>query len=42
MAYGGKDWSLLGFNVASFVTPDGETKSLIKDTHETLANIGYF
>ena len=42
MAYGGKDWSFLGFNVVSFVTPDEEAKSLIKDIHETLANIGYF
>ena len=42
MAYGGKDWSFLSFNIAPFVTPDGETKSLIKDIHETLANVGYF
>ncbi|NUH52737.1 cytochrome b [Citrobacter portucalensis] len=42
MAYGGKDWSFLGFNVVSFVTQDEETKSLIKDIHETLASIGYF
>lgn len=42
MAYGGKDWSLLGFNIVPFVTPDGETKLVIKDIHETLANIGYF
>lgn len=42
MVYGGKDWNLLGLNIASVVTPDGETKSLIKDIHETLANIGYF
>ena len=42
MAYSGKSWSFLGFNVSPFVTPNSEIKALIKNIHETWANIGYF
>ena len=41
MAYGDNEWSLLGFTVTSFVTPDEDTQFLLKDIHETLANLGY-
>ncbi|EOA4653530.1 cytochrome b, partial [Escherichia coli] len=41
-AYSGKSWSFLGFNVSPFVTPNSEIKALIKNIHETWANIGYF
>lgn len=30
MAYSGKSWSFLGFNVSPFVTPNSEIKALIK------------
>nr|WP_274539623.1 cytochrome b/b6 domain-containing protein [Escherichia coli] len=33
---------LHGFNVSPFVTPNSEIKALIKNIHETWANIGYF
>ncbi|MGC9862301.1 cytochrome b, partial [Escherichia coli] len=42
MAYSGKSWSFLGCNVSPFVTPNSEIKALIKNIHETWANIGYF
>ncbi|EHR2968311.1 cytochrome b [Escherichia coli] len=42
MVYSGKSWSFLGFNVSPFVTPNSEIKALIKNIHETWANIGYF
>ncbi len=42
MAYSGKSWSFLGFNVSPFVTPNSEIKALIKNIHETWANICYF
>ncbi len=35
MAYSGKSWSFLGFNVSPFVTPNSEIKALIKNIHET-------
>ncbi|QWK93628.1 cytochrome b [Plesiomonas shigelloides] len=41
MAYGDKSWSFLGFPITPWVTPDPATKSLLKEWHETLANIGY-
>lgn len=41
MAYGGKTWSFLGMTITPWVTPDPATKSLLKEWHEVLANIGY-
>lgn len=41
-AYGGKEWVLLGWQVPQFVTPDPWLRRIIKSTHETLANTGYF
>lgn len=42
MAFGGKSWTFLGLNIPPFVDSNGEIKSVVKDIHETLANIGYF
>ncbi|TQI81523.1 cytochrome b561 [Serratia fonticola] len=42
LAYGGKQWLLLGWQVPQWVAPDPVMRSLVKRTHETLANIGYF
>jgi len=42
MAFGGKSWSFLGFEIMPFVTPDAGVKSTVKNIHETLANTGYF
>lgn len=42
LAYGGKEWVLLGWQVPQFVTPDPALRRIIKSTHETLANTGYF
>jgi Cytochrome B561 len=42
LAYGGKSWSLLGWPVPQWVTPDPVMRKLVKTVHETLANIGYF
>lgn len=41
MAYGDKSWSFLGFPIAPWVTPNPETKTQLKEWHETLANMGY-
>ncbi|EDJ9408084.1 cytochrome b [Salmonella enterica] len=42
MAYGGKSWSLLGLDINPFVNSDADKKILVKNIHETLANVGYF
>jgi cytochrome b561 len=42
LAYGGKHWVLLGWQVPQWVTPDPVMRRLIRTTHETLANVGYF
>ncbi|WP_337262817.1 MULTISPECIES: cytochrome b [unclassified Serratia (in: enterobacteria)] len=42
LAYGGKEWVLLGWQVPQWVTPDPGMRSLLKDIHEVLANTGYF
>ncbi|CAI0699276.1 cytochrome b [Serratia quinivorans] len=42
LAYGGKTWVLLGWQVPQWITPDPVMRRLIKTTHETLANVGYF
>ncbi|MFZ1874774.1 MAG: cytochrome b [Chania sp.] len=42
LAYGGKEWMLLGWQVPQWITPDPGMRSLVKDIHETLANTGYF
>lgn len=42
LAYGGKQWSLLGLAVPDFVTPARTTGKALKEIHETLANAGYF
>lgn len=41
MAYGDKSWSFLGISITPWVTPNPNTKSLFKEWHVTLANIGY-
>lgn len=42
LVYGGKEWVLLGWQVPQVVTPNPVLRSVIKSTHETLANTGYF
>ena len=42
LAYGGKSWSLLGWPVPQWMTPDPVMRRLVKTVHETLANVGYF
>lgn len=42
LQFGGKDWVLYGFTVPQWVTPDPSWRKLLKQTHETLANMGYF
>ncbi|WP_145606682.1 cytochrome b [Yersinia intermedia] len=41
-AYGGKTWFLLGWQVPQWVTPDDVARSYLKQTHELIANLGYF
>ncbi|AJJ61832.1 cytochrome b [Yersinia aldovae] len=41
-AYGGKTWFLLGWQVPLWVTPNDEARSYLKQTHELIANLGYF
>ncbi|ACR69832.1 cytochrome b [Edwardsiella ictaluri] len=41
MAYSGKSWSLFGLTIAPWVTPDPAIKSMIKEWHVVLANLGY-
>jgi cytochrome b561 len=42
LAYGGKQWLLLGWQVPQWVATDPVMRSLVKRAHETLANTGYF
>ncbi|AHG18866.1 cytochrome B [Chania multitudinisentens RB-25] len=42
LAYGGKQWMLLGWQVPQWVTPDSGMRNLVRSIHETLANSGYF
>lgn len=42
LAYGGKEWALLGWQVPQFVMPDPALRRIIKSAHEVLANTGYF
>ncbi|AUQ42427.1 cytochrome b [Yersinia ruckeri] len=41
-AYGGKTWYFLGWQVPQWVTPNVQARSLIKQTHELIATLGYF
>lgn len=42
LAYGGKQWLLLGWQVPQWITPDTGIRRTLKMVHETLANTGYF
>ena len=42
LEFGGREWFLLGWQVPQFVTPDPDTRSAVKATHEFLANCGYY
>ena len=42
LTYGGKQWVLLGWQVPQWVEPDLTLRRAIKNTHEVLANAGYF
>lgn len=41
LARGGKQWSLLGFAVPGFVTPDRATGKALEEIHEARAEAGY-
>lgn len=42
LAYGGKQWSLLGLPVHDLVAPDRTIGHTLKEIHETLGKAGYF
>jgi len=42
LAYGGKQWSLLGLPVHDLVVPDKAVGHTLKEIHETWAEAGYF
>ncbi len=42
LAYGGKQWSLLGLPVHDLVAPDKAVGHTLKEIHETWAEAGYF
>lgn len=41
-AYGGRTWFLLNWQVPQWVTPNSEVRGYLKQTHEFIANLGYF
>jgi cytochrome b561 len=40
--FGGRELVIIGWHVPQFVTPDSHVRSLVRETHEFLANLGYF